>query len=335
MVWDACSPFAERDACGIGFLAELDRGPAHAVIADGLTLLERLEHRGACGCDGETGDGAGILMQIPDEFLCAWTSAHGHRLPAPGAYGVGMMFLPQDPVLRRESKRLVERSLHLHGLTVLAWRPVRTNPSVLGAAAAETEPYVAQCIATPVANPTERTTSDEASPNTGTTRALDRKLYLARREMERVVAAHLPDADADFHVASLSSRTLVYKGMLTAGQLRDYYPDLSESTVRSAFAVVHARFSTNTLPRWSLAQPFRRLCHNGEINTLRGNVNRLRAREHRFADTLSLGERDSFVEQLAELGAGLDLSASDSCILDNTTELLHHAGRSQIGRAHV
>ena len=331
MVRDACSPFAERDACGIGFLAELDRGPAHAVIADGLTLLERLEHRGACGCDGETGDGAGILMQVPDALLRRWMSAHGHPLPAPGAYGVGMMFLPQDPVLRRETKRLVERSLHLHDLTALAWRPVQTYPAVLGAAAAETEPYVAQCIVAPAEADAPPDTADEPAgtfANAQTTRALDQNLYLARREMERVVEAYVPDADINFHVASLSSRTLVYKGMLTAGQLRDYYPDLSERAVQSAFAVVHARFSTNTLPRWSLAQPFRRLCHNGEINTLRGNVNRLRAREHRFADLLSSGKRDPFVEYLAELGAGLDLSASDSCILDNTAEMLHHAGRS-------
>ena len=327
MVWDACSPFAERDACGIGFLAELDRGPAHEVIEDGLTLLERLEHRGACGCDGETGDGAGILIQIPDAFFRGWMSAHGHRLPAPGAYGVGMMFLPQDSVLRHENKRLVERSLHLHGLTALAWREVPTDVSVLGVAAAETEPFVAQCIVTPVESSADTDASDVVL-NTDTSRELDQKLYLARREMERAVAEHLTEADADFHVASLSSRTLVYKGMLTAGQLRDYYPDLSDDATRSAFAVVHARFSTNTLPRWSLAQPFRRLCHNGEINTLRGNVNRLRAREYRFADSFSSREDDPFVESLAELGAGLDLSASDSCILDNTTEMLHHAGRS-------
>ena len=327
MVWDACSPFAERDACGIGFLAELDCGPVHEVVADGLTLLERLEHRGACGCDGETGDGAGILMQIPDAFLRGWMSAHGHRLPAPGVYGVGMMFLPQDPALRHENKRLIERSLHLHGLTALAWREVPTDASVLGAAAGETEPFVAQCIVTPV-DSSAGTDASGVVPNTDTSRELDQKLYLARREMERVVAEHLTEADADFHVASLSSRTLVYKGMLTAGQLRDYYPDLSDDAMRSAFAVVHARFSTNTLPRWSLAQPFRRLCHNGEINTLRGNVNRLRAREARFGDADSPGKSDPFVRHLAELGAGLDLSASDSCILDNTTELLHHAGRS-------
>ena len=327
MVRDAYSPLAERDACGIGLVAELNRRPEHAVVADGLTLLERLEHRGACGCDGETGDGAGVLLQIPDDLLRAWASTEHTRLPAPGAYGVGVFFFPGDPALRRATLRQVERAIHAHTLEVLAWRDVPTDPSVLGAVAASTEPTIMQCIVAP-AESGESSPQANGPSDVSTMRALERNLYLARREMERDVDAHVPDAAADFHVASLSSRTLVYKGMLTAGQLRCYFPDLSHPATRSAFAVVHARFSTNTLPRWSLAQPFRRLCHNGEINTLRGNVNRLRAREHRFADTVRSSGAGDFLQELAALGAGLDLAASDSCILDNASELLHHTGRS-------
>ena len=305
---DDLSPSSERDACGIGFVAHLDAAPAHAAIDDGLTVLEHLEHRGACGCDGSTGDGAGLLIQIPDAFFRQWAKDASVDLPTPGSYGVGTLFLPTDPAVQRACQQIVEATLQADGMTTLGWRHVPTDASVLGTAAADTEPAIVQCI---VDRPSD-CDSDAA---------FERTLYVARRSIEQRVGDRLPEAADVIHVASFSMQTVVYKGMLTAGQLRSYFPDLSDSSMASAFALVHARFSTNTLPRWSLAQPFRRICHNGEINTLRGNVNRMRAREARF-------ESDVFGENLDRIRPVLDLGASDSCILDAAVELLMHSGRS-------
>ena len=312
MVRDACSPFAERDACGIGFVAHLDGTPAHAAVDDGLALLERLEHRGACGCDGTTGDGAGLLVQLPDAFFRRADDVPA--LPPRGRYAAGTLFLPPGDALQQACRHAAEATLQSRGLGVLGWRRVPVRTGTLGPAAAQTEPAILQVFAepAPVASGTE-TAVDPA--------AFERRLYLARRVVKQAIRTQVPQAAGTVHIASLSSETIVYKGMLTAGQLRRYFPDLSDPHFASAFALVHARFSTNTLPRWSLAQPFRALCHNGEINTLRGNVNRMRARESRF-DAHELGP------ELQRLGPLLDLSASDSSILDAAVDLLRRTGRS-------
>ena len=306
---DALSPHAERDACGIGFVAHLDAAPSHAAIDDGLTVLERLEHRGACGCDGTTGDGAGLLLQIPDAFFRNWAEGTSVALPELGAYGVGTLFVPKDEALQRVCKNVAEATFQADGMSTLGWRRVPTDAAVLGTAAADTEPAMLQCFVRRPAGCTD----DEA---------FERALYVARRSIERRIQHRIPEAADTIHVASLSSRTVVYKGMLTAGQLRGYFPDLADTSMHSAFALVHARFSTNTLPRWSLAQPFRRICHNGEINTLRGNVNRMRARESRFKSEAHFGA------DLDRIRPVLDLGASDSCILDGAIEVLMHSGRS-------
>ncbi len=305
---DALSVNRERDACGIGFVAHLSDDPSHAAIDEGLSVLEQLEHRGACGCDGTTGDGAGVLIQIPDAFFRQWARSQSVELPAPGAYGVGTLFLPNDDLLRTACIQLVESTLQSDSLSVRGWRTVPTESHVLGNVATENEPTIMQCVVVP--------TGECPSKH-----AFERILYVARRSIEQQIRARLPEAADTIHVASLSAQTVVYKGMLTAGQLRGYFPDLSDSALMSAFALVHARFSTNTLPRWSLAQPFRRLCHNGEINTLRGNVNRMRAREAQFG-------RHPFGDDVDRIRPVLDLNASDSCILDGAVEVLMHSGRS-------
>jgi len=305
---DGLSVDRERDACGIGFVAHLSGEPAHAAIDEGMEVLERLEHRGACGCDGETGDGAGLLMQIPDPFFRAWAREKDIALPAPGAYAAGTLFFPKDALLIKACKRIAEATLQSDGMEVLGWRRVPTQSGVLGKAARETEPAILQCVVAPAKR--YRAPGD-----------FEQALYVARRSIEREIGDRVPAAADPVHVASLSAQTIVYKGMLTAGQLRGYFPDLSNPQIVSAFALVHARFSTNTLPRWSLAQPFRRLCHNGEINTLRGNVNRMRAREARFG-------LHPFGEDLERIRPILNLNASDSCILDSAVEVLLHSGRS-------
>jgi len=305
---DALSVSRERDACGIGFVAHLSADPSHAAIDEGLSVLEQLEHRGACGCDGTTGDGAGVLIQIPDAFFRQWARDQSADLPAPGAYGVGTLFLPNDDLLRTACIQLAESTLQSEGLSVLGWRTVPTESHVLGNVATENEPTIMQCVVVPAAD-------------VPATHAFERILYVARRSIEQQTRTRLPEAADTIHVASLSAQTMVYKGMLTAGQLRGYFPDLSNSMLASAYALVHARFSTNTLPRWSLAQPFRRLCHNGEINTLRGNVNRMRAREAQFGT-------HPFGDDVDRIRPVLDLSASDSCILDGAVEVLLHSGRS-------
>ena len=305
---DALSADRERDACGIGFVAHMNADPSHAAIDEGLSVLEQLEHRGACGCDGTTGDGAGVLIQIPDTFFRQWAQSQDIDLPKPGAYGVGTLFLPNDPPLRAACIQLAESTLQSDGLSVLGWRTVPTESHVLGNVATENEPTIMQCVVAP----------------TGTTpskQTFERQLYVARRSIERQIQTRLPEAANTIHVASLSAQTVVYKGMLTAGQLRGYFPDLSNTALMSQFALVHARFSTNTLPRWSLAQPFRRICHNGEINTLRGNVNRMRAREAQFG-------AHPFGDAIDRVRPVLDLNASDSCILDSAVEVLLHSGRS-------
>jgi glutamate synthase domain-containing protein 2/glutamate synthase domain-containing protein 1/glutamate synthase domain-containing protein 3 len=298
---DLYDPRFEHDACGVGLVCRIDGRAEHRVVADGLAILSRLAHRGATGCDPETGDGAGVLVQIPDAFfreVVAW------ELPAAGDYAVGMWFLPPGRNLRPAVVAACERA----GLSVLGWRRVPVRSGSIGAAARASEPEVWQCF---VARP--------ADADRGL--AFERRLFVARRLGERAARKAAGPEAGRVHSPSFSARVVVYKGMFTATQVGPYYPDLVDGRLASAVALVHSRFSTNTLPRWPLAHPFRYLCHNGEINTLRGNAGWMRAREPLF-------ETDAFGPHLADVLPVLEPGMSDSAALDAALELLLLSGRS-------
>ncbi len=299
------SPVHERDACGVGFVVQVDGSRSHAIIARGIEVLHNLLHRGASGADAGTGDGAGLLFQVPDAFLRAEADAVGCALPAAGRYGVGMLFLPQEAAAAAACRSVVTSAAAGRGVPVLGWREVPTDPAVLGEQARGQMPVVAQCFL-------------DGGGLAGD--ALERQLYVLRKQIERRVRATVPGAEA-FYVASLSARTIVYKGLMMAPQVAGFYPDLRDPAVVSAMVVVHQRYSTNTFPSWRLAQPFRYLAHNGEINTLRGNLNQMRARGRRMESPV-LGA------DLAEVLPAVEANSSDSAALDNVLELLVAAGRS-------
>lgn len=291
-------PTFEHDACGIGAVARLDAEQTHDVVAKALHVLDHLEHRGAAGAEIDTGDGAGILLQVPDEFF---RGAVEFELPEAGSYAVGMLFMPKAAYRRREIEKLVERTVRAEQQQLLGWRDVPVDSSVPGPSAAEVEP----CIRQVFIGASEIEDQD----------AFERKLYVIRRIIERAV-----DAD-ELAIPSFSSRIIVYKGMLTSPQLPLYFPDLRDERVKSAVALVHSRFSTNTFPSWELAHPYRLICHNGEINTVRGNINWMRARESQLASEL-------FGEDLHKLLPVIREHGSDSAIFDNALELLVLGGRS-------
>ncbi|NQU40221.1 MAG: glutamate synthase large subunit [Lentisphaerae bacterium] len=300
------SPEYEHDACGVGFLANVNGKPTHAIIERGIEVLKNLLHRGATGADTSTGDGAGLLFQLPDKFFRRMApSLMSDPLPPAGAYGVGMFFLPRDEKLRVACCRLVEETVESEGLTFLAWREVPTDGSVLGEQARVDEPSVMQSF---IGSDTLR--DDD----------LERKLYVVRRLIEKRVEAEYP-SDRMFYVPSFSCRTIVYKGLMMATQVPGYYADLGQPDVESAVAVVHQRYSTNTFPSWPLAQPFRTLAHNGEINTLRGNLNGMRSRERNMTS-------DVFGDDMPKVIPVIQPGGSDSAALDNTLELLVRGGRS-------
>ncbi len=290
-----CDPRRERDACGVGLLADLSANRTHDLVMKALGVLRRLAHRGATGSEPGTGDGAGILLQLPDRFF---RGACGFELPSRGRYGVGMFFLPRDD---GAVEAHLERVARGEKMRVLGWRTVPADNTGLGETALRAEPLIRQLFVAP-----EGEFPGEA--------AWERRLYVLRRCMERA-------AGEEVHITSLSHRTVCYKGMLRGDQVESYYPDLSDPAFESALALVHARFSTNTFPSWSRAQPFRTLCHNGEINTLRGNVNAMRAREGMLRSDL-LGD------DLGKVLPVIDPAGSDSAMLDNTLELLSLTGRS-------
>ncbi|HMB93828.1 MAG TPA: glutamate synthase central domain-containing protein, partial [Rhodothermales bacterium] len=297
-------PRFEHDACGVGFLCHLSNEPSHRIVQQGLDLLVRLAHRGACGCDARTGDGAGILIQVPHAFFAARCPQIGIELPEAGQYGVGMVFLPQEVEPRAQLQALFEQIVAEEGQDFLGWRAVPTDAIQLGTVARAAEPTMWHAFV----------------GNTGLDRtAFERKLYVIRKIAEHR-ARTMQESDT-FYIASLSTRTLVYKGMLMTDQLGPYFPDLADPLMASAMAMVHSRFATNTLPRWPLAQPFRFLSHNGEINTLRGNVNWMKAREAVF-------HSDRFGDDMQKLLPVLNEAGSDSLILDNALELLYFTGRS-------
>jgi glutamate synthase domain-containing protein 2/glutamate synthase domain-containing protein 1/glutamate synthase domain-containing protein 3 len=303
-------PRYEHDACGVGMVARLDNEPTHEVVVRAITALENLEHRGASGADPLTGDGAGILMQMPDELLRA---AVDFELPPAGSYGVLMCFLPNDEQARARVQGLLERTVADEGQSVLGWREVPVCPEHTGATAGSCRPFIAQLFVG--AGEAAAAGTDGLDQD-----AFERKLYVIRRVAESAVASS-PDAGHGFYVTSSSSRTINYKGMLISYQLAAFYPDLRDERCKSAMALVHSRFSTNTFPSWELAHPYRVICHNGEINTVMGNVNWMRARESELASEL-------FGEDLRKVLPVVTQGNSDSATFDNVLELLMLAGRS-------
>jgi glutamate synthase domain-containing protein 2/glutamate synthase domain-containing protein 1/glutamate synthase domain-containing protein 3 len=300
-------PRFEHDACGVGFIANIRGVRSHEVVRKGIQIMENLTHRGACGCDPLTGDGAGILMNVPHDFFSKESHGLGFTLPDPGTYGVGMVFMPPDVNERNTCKRIFEKVVREEGQIVLGWRTVPVEPAHCGVMARERMPAIRQIF---IAR--GKGVADEAT--------LQRKLYVIRKRVEALVAdAGLDDSEA-FFVPSLSTSTIVYKGMLLPEQFA-FYPDLADSSFTSAIALVHQRFSTNTFPSWERAHPYRYMAHNGEINTLRGNENWMRAREQMFASPL-------FGDDIAKILPIIDESLSDSGKFDNALELLVHTGRS-------
>jgi len=296
-------PAYEHDACGVGFIADIQGRKTHRLIEDAVRILKNLEHRGAVGGDGKTGDGAGMLLQIPHDFFARVT---GLPLPQPGSYGLGFFFLPPDPGEAERARAMTEQLLRGEGAAFMGWRRVPVNPDCLGELARREMPAFWQLFLSLPAG------TEPGEPT-------ERKLYVLRKLLERAALQAGWDLDR-YYIPSLSSRTIVYKGMFVSPQFLPFYPDLSEPDFQSALAIVHQRYSTNTFPSWFLAQPFRFLAHNGEINTLRRNVNAMRARERTLASPL-------FGEDIARLGPIVNPAGSDSAIFDNVLELLTLGGR--------
>jgi glutamate synthase (NADPH/NADH) large chain len=303
-------PGLDHDSCGIGFVADIQGRKSHRIIAQGQTVLTNLTHRGAVGADPLAGDGAGMLMQLPDGFLRAEADRLGIDLPPPGQYGVGMIFLPQDEVDRIICENVIVELVIREGLAVLGWRDVPVDSSCLGESVKPREPVIRQVFIG----------WGEAAWDQN---EFERKLFVLRKQAHNTIKHRAPDVtDGGFYYAtSMSSRTITYKGMMLAENLSVYYLDLVDPRVESALALIHQRFSTNTFPSWRLAQPFRYLCHNGEINTLRGNINWMTARRHNMASNV-LGD------DLERLWPLIGDGASDSATFDNALELLLASGYS-------
>ena len=303
-------PSMEHDACGIGFVAHLKGKRSHSIIDNAITMLENMEHRGACGCEPETGDGAGILIQTPHEFFVKECQKINIKLPSQGNYGVGMIFFPQEERLREECRTILNLNIKKLGFELLGYRKVPTINDGVGATALSTEPRVEQVFV--------RHKEVENDPET-----LERKLYVLRKHTTHSIhKTVLNNKDTDFYIATFSHKLVAYKGQLTTYQVWDYFVDLKDERMQTAIALVHSRFSTNTFPKWRLAQPFRYIAHNGEINTIRGNVNWMLSNE-------SILESTSFTRQeLQMLMPICDPTHSDSANLDSMIELLVMGGRS-------
>ncbi len=302
-------PEFEHDACGIGFKAHLKGRKSHQIVEDAISMLERMDHRGACGCDPNTGDGAGILLQIPHEFLFEECLNIDINLPSLGNYGLGMIFFPSDARERDECKEILNRKIDTLGFSLLGYRKVPTQNETLGEGSAYVEPWVEQVFI--------QKTDAIQDNNT-----FERKLYVLRQYATKIIKESVTGAEEHFYFSSLSSNTVSYKGQLTTEQLKYYFPDLRNKNVVSAFAIVHSRFSTNTFPSWKLAQPFRYIAHNGEINTVKGNVNWIRAAESTFFSEFFTEKEMKMILPICDKGN------SDSAQLDNAIELLYLSGRS-------
>ena len=299
-------PRQERDACGVGFVAHIKGKKSHDMVRHGLQILVNLTHRGAVGADPLAGDGAGILLQIPDAFLRAQCAAQGVTLPAVGEYGVGMLFLSRDAAIRAACEKILVEKIAAEGQQLLGWRDVPVDNSSLGESVKAAEPIVRQVFIA-------------CGKNCKDADSFERKLYVIRKTVQHAVR-RLPVTQG-LYIPSLSARTIVYKGMLLADQVGKYYLDLQDESVASALALVHQRFSTNTFPTWIRAHPFRMIAHNGEINTLRGNVNWMAARHAAMSSKL-LGE------DLEKLWPLIVEGQSDSACFDNALELLVMGGYS-------
>ena len=301
-------PCHEHDACGVGFVVNINGTRSHNIIQQGLAVLQNLAHRGACACDPTTGDGAGLLIQVPHPFLVKVCSQIEIDLPAPGSYGVGMVFLPSDVQERNYCKQQFEKTVREEGQRLLGWRNVPVDPSKCGELARMALPTIRQIFigaGRGIDDPTK----------------LERKLFVIRKRIEHAIGESNLVNKEIFYVPSLSTRTLCYKGLLLPEQIPAFYEDLRDPDFTSALALVHQRFSTNTLPSWDRAQPFRFLGHNGEINTLRGNINWMRARQSIFSSPL-------FGDDIRKILPVIQPTTSDSGMFDNALELLHHTGRS-------
>ncbi len=298
-------PANEHDACGVGFVADIKGRGSHAIVAQGLTILDRLTHRGAVGADPKAGDGAGILLQIPDAFFRA---AVDFELPQTGDYAVGMAFLPANAQSAAAVQAIVEKYITQEGQELLGWRDVPVDNADLGESVIPTEPVIRQVFI-------------GCGDNCAGQDAFERKLFVLRKQAENKVRDSELAGKEDFYFTSLSSRTIVYKGMLLAAQVGEYYPDLKDEKLTSALALVHQRFSTNTFPTWDLAHPFRMIAHNGEINTMRGNVNWMAARRHSMASDILGDDLDKIWPLIPE-------GQSDSACFDNALELLVMGGYS-------
>ena len=303
------SPAFEHDACGIGFVANIKNNKSHQIVSDALTILENMEHRGACGCENNTGDGAGITIQTPHEFFFDECVKMGIHLPPFGRYGVGVLFFPKDIRLKEECRDIFNRSAEKLGLEILIYRKVPVNPDGIGPTALSVEPEMEQVF---IACPDHITDRDE----------FERKLFLLRNYASHTINNTIRKDAIGFYVASLSYKTVVYKGQLTSTQVRHYFPDLNNKRVVSAFGLIHSRFATNTFPSWRLAQPFRYIAHNGEINTVQGNVNWLKTSERGFTSPYFTKEEMEMLLPIISEGQ------SDSACLDNMIELLTLCGRS-------
>ena len=300
-------PANEHDACGVGFVVNMHGEKSHQIVRQGLEILVNLTHRGACGCDPETGDGAGILTQMPHEFIAAKAAELGLQLPPPGDYGTGMVFLPRDPAERAWCEQKFEAAIAKEGQVFIGWRDVPIDNDQIGRVAREVEPFIRQIfIGRGAETPTDM---------------FEWKLYVIRNRIERSVINSQLVQKKYFYTPSLSARTIIYKGLLLAEQVDRFYSDLADERFVSALALVHQRYSTNTFPTWDLAQPFRFMCHNGEINTLRGNMNWMHARE-------SMLKSERFGADVQKLFPICTPGASDSANFDNVLELLVASGRS-------
>ena len=301
-------PRFEHDACGVGFVVNIKGKKSHEIVSQGIQILLNLDHRGACGCEPNTGDGAGILVQLPHTFFQKAAKAGGFILPAPGEYGVAMIYVSKDEEARHPCERIFERIVREEGQTILGWRTVPTQNKNLGKTAVATEPCVRQCF---IARDMRTMKTDLA---------FERKLYVIRK---RAVNAVRNSGEKDSHywyLPSISCRTVVYKGMLMPAQVADYYPDLRDKDFETALALVHSRFSTNTFPTWERSHPYRFIAHNGEINTLRGNINWMHARQSMFASPL-------FGKDIQKIFPIINPTGSDSAMFDNCLELMYLSGR--------
>ncbi|WP_091373663.1 glutamate synthase large subunit [Mucilaginibacter mallensis] len=302
-------PEFEHDSCGTGFITNINGHKSNQIIDNALTMLENMEHRGACGCDPDSGDGAGILIQLPHEFLMEECSNLEMSLPEPGEYGVGMIFFPKDPSIKKACRNVITNAIEKLGLHKLGYRKVAVNSSVIGETARAVEPDCEQLF---ILRPHHITNTDD----------FERKLYVLRRYINKTITETINGAAEYFYFTSLSCKTIIYKGQLTTYQLRNYYADLSDPRIASGFAMIHSRFSTNTFPSWKLAQPFRLIAHNGEINTLTGNLNWFYSGLKSYASSYFTNDE---MEMLLPV---IDNNQSDSACLDNIIEILLHTGRS-------